>query len=104
MRRRAFSTRLTFLLLSLPLTPSLVLVRAPTAGDSARWSDACAALDALCFPPGLWKKSQYAEEFASESSEVLGAWSDDTRDAQLLGLVCCKRVLDESYFNKIDKI
>ena len=28
---------------------------------------------------------------------MLGAWSDDTRDAQLLGLVCCKRVLDESY-------
>lgn len=98
MRDCLFSTRLTFLLLCLPLTASLVLVRAPTGGDSARWSDASAALDALCFPaPGLWKSSQYAEEFASESSEVLGAWSEDSRDAQLLGLVCCKRVLDESY-------
>lgn len=94
----AFSTRLSFLLLSLPLTTSLVLVRAPTGGDSTRWSEASAALDALCFPaPGLWKASQYAEELASESSEVLGAWSDASRDAQLVGLVCCKRVLDESY-------
>ena len=42
--------RLTFLLLSLPLTTSLVLVRAPTGGDSTRWSEASAALDALCFP------------------------------------------------------
>ena len=91
----ALSTRRSFLLLSLPLTTSLVLVRAPTGGDSTRWSEASAALDALCFPaPGLWKASQYAEELESESSEVLGAWSDD---AQLVGLVCCKRVLDESY-------
>ena len=94
----ALSTRLSFLLLSLSLTTSLVLVRAPTGGDSMRWSEASAALDALCFPaPGLWKASQYAEELESESSEVLGAWSDDSRDTQLVGLVCCKRVLDESY-------
>ena len=92
------STRVALFLLSVPPIASLVLVRAPTGGDSTRWSDACAALDALCFPaPGLWKSSQYAEEFASEYSEVLGAWSDDSHEEQLLGLVCCKRVLDESY-------
>ena len=69
----ALSTRPSFLLLSLPLTTSLVLVRAPTVASTG-WSEASAALDALCFPaPGLWKASQYAEELESESSEVLGA-------------------------------
>ena len=95
-----FPIRLAFLVLAMqPSTvASIVLIRAPTGGDSTRWSDACAALDAACFPPsGLWKSSQYAEEFASEHSEVIGAWSDESHDEQLLGLVCCRRVLDESY-------
>lgn len=83
-------------------TAALVLLRAPTVarGRGARWSEACAELDAVCFPPsGLWKSQQYAEELESEHSEVLGAWSDGASGAkeELVGLVCCKRVIDECY-------
>ena len=94
----AWACARAILLLSAAPTASIVLVRAPKGGSSA-WSEACAALDAACFPPsGLWKSKQYAEELESEHSEVLGAWSDgDRAEEQLLGVVCCKRVLDECY-------
>ena len=82
------------------LPAALTLIRAPRglaadAGRSAKWSDACAALDATCFPPeGLWRSAQYAEELHSEHGEVIGAWQGSE---MLRGVVCCRRIVDETH-------